>query len=241
MSEEAMEKAEKAMEKAKEYTEKMRKSTLGEPWRIFKIMAEFVDSFEKMSKEGPSVTVFGSARTQPDEESYISAQKMGELLANNGYGTITGGGPGIMEAAHKGANEAGGRTIGLNIELPFEQTFNPYQSLGINFHYFFTRKVCFLKYSVAVIGYPGGFGTMDELFETLTLIQTNKINRIPTVLVGKDFWGPMQGWIKNTILEDKRISADDLDLYHIVDTAEEAMDIIIEAHKKGIPHTIVEV
>ncbi len=225
---------EKAIVNAKNYTEEMRDFTKDEPWRIFRIMAEFVESFEVMSKEGPAITVFGSARTQPDEKSYKDAFKMGQILAENGYGVITGGGPGIMEAAHKGCHEAGGHTVGLNIELPFEQVTNPYQSTGINFHYFFTRKVCFLKYSVGFVVYPGGFGTLDELFETLTLIQTEKLNSLPIVLVGKKFWGPMIDWIKNTMLEDKRISETDMNLFFLADSAEEASKYILDYHHQGL-------
>jgi len=225
---------ENAIINAKNYTEEMRDFTKDEPWRIFRIMAEFVESFETMSKEGPAITVFGSARTKPEEDSYKNAMKIGQIFAKNGYGVITGGGPGIMEAAHKGAYESGGHSVGLNIKLPFEQVTNPYQSASFNFHYFFIRKVCFLKYSVGFVVYPGGFGTLDELFETLTLIQTEKLNALPVVLVGKKFWGPMLDWIKNTMLADKRISEKDLDLFYLADTPEEASQYIFDYHNKGL-------
>ena len=205
--------------------------TKNDPWRIFRIMAEFVDSFETMSHQGPLVTVFGSARTKPEEHDYKEAEKMGRLLVENNYGVLTGGGPGIMEAANKGAKEAGGRSVGLNINLPMEQTSNPYLTEAIDFHYFFIRKVNFLKYALGVVAFPGGFGTMDEFFEALTLIQTEKVNPIPLCLVGKKFWQPAMDWFKNTLLFEKRVSPEDFDLFTLVDTSEEAMQIILEAHK----------
>lgn len=209
-----------------------------EPWRIFRIMAEFVESFETMSKQGPLITVFGSARTQPEEPIYKSAVTMGRLLAENGYGALTGGGPGIMEAVNKGASEAEGKSIGLNIKLPMEQDPNPYQNTNVDFRYFFIRKVCFLKYSIGIVAYPGGFGTIDELFEVITLIQTEKINPVPTVLVDIKFWTPLIDWIKSTMINDNKICAKDVDLFKIVDTAEEAMEYIIDSHKRGITRTI---
>ena len=211
--------------------------TKEEPWRIFRIMAEFVDSFETMSSQGPLVTVFGSARTKPEDRFYKDAEKFGRLLVESGYGAITGGGPGIMEAVNKGAYEAKGTSIGLNIILPMEQSPNPYQTTWIDYRYFFIRKVCFLKYALAVVGYPGGFGTMDEFFESMTLIQTHKVNAVPIVLVGLEFWNPMVEWIKHTLLADGMISEKDLDLFVVVDTAEDAMKHILECHKKGIVQT----
>ena len=205
--------------------------TKNDPWRIFRIMAEFVDSFETMSHQGPLVTVFGSARTKPEEHDYQEAEKMGRLLAENNYGVLTGGGPGIMEAANKGAKEAGGHSVGLNINLPMEQSANPYLTEVVDFHYFFIRKVNFLKYALGVIAFPGGFGTMDEFFEAITLIQTEKVNPVPLCLVGKDFWQPGMDWFKNTLLYEKKVSPEDFDLFTLVDTAEEAMEIILEAHK----------
>ena len=214
--------------------------TKEEPWRIFRIMAEFVDSFETMSYHGPLITVFGSARTKPHEHFYKDAERFGRLLVENGYGALTGGGPGIMEAVNKGAYEAKGDSVGLNIKLPMEQSPNPYQTDGIDFRYFFIRKVCFLKYALAVVGYPGGFGTMDEFFEAITLIQTHKVNAVPIVLVGVDFWSPMVDWVKNTLLEDSLISEGDLDLFKVVNTSDEAMAHILECHKEGLVQTTTE-
>jgi uncharacterized protein (TIGR00730 family) len=207
----------------------------GETWRIFRIMAEFVESFETMAHQGPLITVFGSARTQPDDPIYQQAVEMGKLLAQNGYGVLTGGGPGIMEAANRGATEAGGKSIGLNIDLPMEQHPNEYQKISLDFRYFFIRKVCFLKYTLGVIVFPGGFGTMDELFEAVTLVQTNKINKIPTVMVGKDFWSPIEQWIKKTMLNEYNyIDEADTDLFKVVDSAAEAMQYLLELHKDGV-------
>lgn len=197
--------------------------TKEDPWRIFRIMAEFVESFEEMSKHGPLVTVFGSARTPAEHPEYKEAVEMGRLLAQSGYGALTGGGPGIMEAVNKGAKEAGGESIGLNIKLPMEQHSNPYLTTDIDFRYFFIRKVNFLKYSCGLVAFPGGFGTMDEFFEAITLIQTNKMPIVPIALVGVDFWNPMISWLKKTILADEKISPEDMDLFKVVDTAAEAM------------------
>lgn len=207
---------------------------MSEPWRIMRMTAEIVDSFEKMSEFQNLVSVFGSARTKPDNPEYISAYNMGKLLVENKYGVLTGGGPGIMEAASKGAFEAGGPSIGLNILLPHEQNPNKYQTMSLDFRYFFIRKVNFVKYSVACIAYPGGFGTIDELFETMTLIQTNKINDIPIVLVGQKFWSPMIEWIKDSLLSSGKISENDLLFYHIADDPYEALEIIKGAHRKEI-------
>ncbi len=207
--------------------------TKDDPWRVFRIMAEFVDSFEKMSRQGPMITVFGSARTRPDEQDYRQAEALGRLIVAEGFGVLTGGGPGIMEAANKGAFEAGGVSIGLNIELPMEQKPNPYLTTGIDFRYFFIRKVNFLKYALGVVVFPGGFGTIDEAFETLTLAQTDKINRIPIVLVGTAFWAPLREWIVDKLLGSGRISPGDLDLFHLVDTPEEAMAHIRQIHTKN--------
>ena len=198
-----------------------------DPWRIFRIMAEFVESFEEMSRQGELITVFGSARTQPDHPEYQEAVKMGRLIVENGYGALTGGGPGIMEAVNKGAYEAKGKSVGLNIKLPMEQHSNPYLTVSVDFRYFFIRKVNFLKYSKAAIAFPGGFGTMDEFFEVLTLVQTNKIPPMPIILVGKKFWTPLIEWFKTTLLhEGEKISPEDMDFFHLVDSAEEAIQII---------------
>ncbi len=208
-------------------------------WAIFKIMAEFVEGFEKMSRINPSVSIFGSARTLPDNPSYILAEEIAFQLTQKGYGVITGGGPGIMEAANKGANRGKGTSVGLNIELPFEQEHNPYidRDKLMNFDYFFVRKVMFVKYSQGFIVLPGGFGTLDELFEALTLIQTHKIGKFPIILVDKKFWGGMIDWIKSTLLrEAQNISPEDLDLFITVDTAEEAVAKIDEFYKSYL-HT----
>jgi uncharacterized protein (TIGR00730 family) len=213
--------------------------TKEDPWRIFRIMAEFVESFETMSTQGPLVTVFGSARTKPGHAEYAEAEKMGRLLVENGYGVLTGGGAGIMEATNKGAHSAGGTSVGLNIKLPMEQSANPYLTAEVDFRYFFIRKVNFLKYALAVVVFPGGFGTLDEMMETLTLIQTNKINRIPLVVVGKKFWTPLLEWFETTLVEDKKINSFDLNYFKLVDSSEEAMNHILEVHRKdGLIHTV---
>lgn len=198
-------------------------------WSIFKIMAEFVTGYEAMQKIKPCVSIFGSARTKPDHPYYKLAEDIAFELTKRGYGVITGGGPGIMEAGNKGAMAGNGTSVGLNIELPFEQSSNPYidNDKNINFDYFFVRKVMFVKYSQGFIVMPGGFGTLDELFESLTLIQTHKIGRFPIILVGKKFWGGMVDWIKEVLLEqENNISAEDLDLWALVDTADEAVNEI---------------
>ncbi|MBT3741840.1 TIGR00730 family Rossman fold protein [Polaribacter sp.] len=194
-------------------------------WGIFKVMAEFVDGYEKLSKIGPCVSVFGSARTQEDHEYYKLAEEIAFQLTQNGYGVITGGGPGIMEAGNKGAHRGKGVSVGLNIELPFEQHDNPWidRDKNLEFDYFFVRKVMFVKYSQGFIVMPGGFGTLDELFEAITLIQTKKIGRFPIVLVGTEFWSGLLEWIKKTLIAQGNISEEDLKLFRIVDTAEEAL------------------
>ena len=198
-------------------------------WAIFKIMGEFVSGFEKMSKIGPCVTIFGSARTKPDNQYYLLAEKIAKRIVESGYGVITGGGPGIMEAGNKGAHLGGGTSVGLNIELPFEQHDNPYidSDKNLDFDYFFVRKVMFVKYSQGIVVMPGGFGTLDELFEAITLIQTKKIEKFPVILVGSTFWNGLLVWIKATLLERfETISAKDLDLIHVVDTSEEVIAIL---------------
>lgn len=194
-------------------------------WMVFKIMAEFVDGYEKLAKIGPCVSIFGSARLKPENKYYKMAVEIAEKITKLGFGIITGGGPGIMEAGNKGAFNAKGRSIGLNIDLPFEQHFNPYinKSYSMNFDYFFVRKVMFVKYSQGFIVMPGGFGTLDELTEALTLIQTNKIGKFPIVLVGSEFWGGLLDWFKATLVKEGMILEDDLDLYRVVDTADEAV------------------
>lgn len=204
-------------------------------WVIFKVISEFVQGFEKLAKIGPCVSIFGSARTPQDHEYYKRAEEIASLLVEHGYGVITGGGPGIMEAGNKGAHEAGGRSVGLNIELPFEQFDNIYIDPDklINFDYFFVRKVMFVKYSQGFIVMPGGLGTLDELFEAYTLIQTRKIARFPIVLVGRDFWSGLLDWIRGTLLErENNVSPEDLDLIAVVDTPEEAVKVIDDFYAK---------
>lgn len=210
-------------------------------WRVLRIMAEFVDSFDYMSRMPDNlVSVFGSARVKEDSAAYESARELGGRLVKAGYGVITGGGPGIMEAAARGASEAGGKSVGLNIELPMEQVPNPYQTDSLSFRYFFIRKVNFIKYSTAVIGMPGGFGTLDEISEVLTMAQTQKINLIPIILVGKEFWGGFLRWIKNTLLADGMIAEEDPSLLKLVDSAEEAVDYLVECQRYGRRGTIIE-
>ncbi len=203
-------------------------------WMVFKIMAEFVDGYEKMAKIGPCVSIFGSARLKPESKYYEIAVEIAEKITKLGFGIITGGGPGIMEAGNKGAFNAEGKSIGLNIDLPFEQHFNPFISkmYSLNFDYFFVRKVMFVKYSQGFIVMPGGFGTLDELTEAITLIQTNKIGKFPIVLVGSEFWGGLLDWFKETLLKEKMINADDLELYRVVDTADEAVEHIKAFYEK---------
>ena len=200
-------------------------------WSIFKIMSEFVEAYDRMAKIGPCVSIFGSARTQEDNPHYKLGVQIAEDLSKRGYGIISGGGPGIMEAANRGAQMGVGPSVGLNIDLPFEQNHNPYidPAHNLEFDYFFVRKVIFIKYSQAFVILPGGFGTLDELFEALTLIQTKKIARRPIVLLGKEYWSDLTNWIEKTMLgEEKNISASDLDLYRLVDTSEEAVHYIEE-------------
>lgn len=204
-----------------------------ETWRLFRILSEFVDGFETMSQIGQAVSVFGSARTLPDAHDYKLAVKCGRLLAENDFAVITGGGPGIMEAANKGAFEAGGRSVGLNISLPMEQKPNRFQNYELTFRYFFARKVMFVKYSSGVINFPGGFGTMDEFFEGLTLIQTLKTAPFPMVCIGHHFWDPLIAWIKSTMRDEYRtISPQDIDLFHVTDDVEEAVRLIVEYRKQ---------
>jgi uncharacterized protein (TIGR00730 family) len=198
-------------------------------WAIFKIVGEFVNGFEKMSKIGPCVSIFGSARTKPEDPNYKLAIEIAEKIANNGYGVITGGGPGIMEAGNRGAHLAGGTSVGLNIDLPFEQHDNPYidSDKSLDFDYFFVRKVMFVKYSQGFVVMPGGFGTLDELFEAITLIQTHKIQKFPIILVGTEFWAGLMDWIKSTLRDKyKTISPEDIDLIKLVDTSDEVIEVL---------------
>jgi len=203
-------------------------------WAIFKIMAEFVEGFERLSKIGPCVSIFGSARTKQDHEYYKLAENIAYKLTKHGYGVVTGGGPGIMEAGNRGANRGKGTSVGLNIELPFEQHDNPYidADKSLDFDYFFVRKVMFVKYSQGFVVMPGGFGTMDELFEAITLIQTKKIGKFPIILVGRNFWAGLFDWIKNTLVNEGNISPKDLDLISLVDTEEEVLEVIDTFYKK---------
>jgi uncharacterized protein (TIGR00730 family) len=207
---------------------------INDSWAIFKIMSEFVEGYERMAKIGPCISLFGSARTKADNKYYQIGSEIAEKLAIAGYGVITGGGPGVMEAANKGAQKGGGPSVGLNIDLPFEQNHNTYidREHNLEFDYFFVRKVIFVKYSQGFVILPGGFGTLDELFEALTLIQTKKINKRPVVLVGKEYWGGLLDWIKNTMLEkEQNIHQDDLNQFALVDTADEAISYIEEFYK----------
>ncbi len=207
---------------------------INDSWAIFKIMSEFVEGYDRMAKIGPCISIFGSARTHADNKYYQIGVELAEKLASAGYGVITGGGPGIMEAANKGAQQGGGKSVGLNIDLPFEQNYNPYidQEHNLEFDYFFVRKVIFVKYAQAFVILPGGFGTLDELFEALTLIQTKKINQRPVVLVGKEYWGGLIEWIKKVMLdEEHNISASDMQMFSLVDTAEEAYNYIDDFYK----------
>jgi uncharacterized protein (TIGR00730 family) len=203
-----------------------------DPWRVLRIQAEFVEGFGLLSELGPAVTVFGSARTRPDSPDYQRAQEIGAGLAQAGYAVITGGGPGIMEAANKGAVSASGVSVGLGIELPQEQGLNEYVDIGLEFRYFFVRKTVFIKYSQAFVVLPGGFGTLDELFEALTLVQTGKITKFPIVLVNREYWSGLISWLHETLLADGKISAADPDLFRIADDPVEVVKIITEAHRR---------
>lgn len=204
-------------------------------WAVFKIMSEFVNGFEHLSKIGPCVSIFGSARTLPDHKYYKIADELAFKICKKGYGVITGGGPGIMEAANKGAHRAGGKSVGLNIDLPFEQNHNQYidKDKSLQFDYFFVRKLMFVKYAQGFVVLPGGFGTLDEFFEALTLIQTNKIGKFPIVLMSKSFWGGLIEWIKEVLLDaNNSVNKEDLDLFYLADTVDEAVDYIDTFYSK---------
>ncbi|GEL98021.1 TIGR00730 family Rossman fold protein [Cellulomonas terrae] len=200
----------------------------GDPWRVMRIQSEFVEGFGALAEVGPAVSVFGSARVPVDHPDYALGQEVARLLVEAGYAVITGGGPGIMEAANRGALEAGGLSVGLGIELPFEQGMNDYVDLGVNFRYFFARKTMFVKYSEGFVVLPGGFGTFDELFEALTLVQTHKVISFPIVLVGREYWQGLVDWVRSAALPRGMISAADLELLKVVDTAQEAVDLVLE-------------
>ena len=200
-----------------------------DPWRVFRIMGEFVEGFDELATLSRGIAIFGSARTKPDNPDYKAAQETAALLAAQGFAVITGGGPGIMEAANRGAFEAGGMSIGCNIELPFEQRPNAYQTLSLTFKYFFVRKMMFVKYSLAFIIFPGGFGTFDELFEALTLIQTRKIRNFPIVLFGGHYWSGMLDWLRAAVLPGGKISEHDMNMFHITDSPSEVVEIVVKS------------
>lgn len=200
-----------------------------DPWRVLRIQSEFVEGFGALAEVGPAISLFGSARTSAEDPNYALAEQIGAGLADSGYAVITGGGPGIMEAANKGAREAGGISVGLGIELPHEQGMNDYVDLGVNFRYFFARKTMFLKYSDGFVIMPGGMGTLDELFEAVTLVQTQKVPSFPIALVGSQFWGGLVDWMRGTLVQAATIDADDVALLRVVDTAEEAVDFVVDA------------
>ncbi len=204
-------------------------------WALFKIMSEFVEGYERLSAIGPCISIFGSARTPPDNSTYLLTQEIAAAIAKQGYGVISGGGPGVMEAANKGAQEAYGTSVGLNINLPFEQDANPFidNDKLINFEYFFVRKVMFVKYAQGFVVMPGGLGTLDELFEAWTLIQTQKISSIPIILVGRKYWTGLVEWIKEQLLAEKNINPEDLDLIQIVENADEVIQALGKFHTKG--------
>jgi uncharacterized protein (TIGR00730 family) len=206
----------------------------GESWRVFRIMGEFVEGFDELTRLGPAVSIFGSARTPPDHPLYQECVETARLLGDAGFSIITGGGPGIMQAANEGAKKAGAKSVGLNIELPFEQDSNPYADLKIHFRYFFVRKTMFVKYAQAFVIFPGGFGTLDELFESLTLIQTGKIRNFPLVLFGSEYWGGLLDWLKERVEGHRNISAGDLDLLVVTDSPEEARDHIVTRYREDL-------
>lgn len=197
--------------------------SIEESWRIFRIMAEFVESIEALSKVTNAVTIFGSARVKPEDAYYQKAERLGQLLAQNGFSVITGGGPGIMEAANKGSADAGGKSIGMNIRLPFEQKPNPYANIHLDYKYFFIRKVMFVKYALAYVILPGGYGTMDEFFEALTLIQTKRVKSFPLILMGSEYWQGLLDWLKNSMLHKSMILPSDYEMIQIIDDPEEVV------------------
>jgi uncharacterized protein (TIGR00730 family) len=206
-----------------------------DPWRVLRIQAEFVEGFGALAELGPAVSVFGSARTRPEDPSYAVAEKTGRKLAEAGFAVITGGGPGVMEAANKGASEAGGVSVGLGIELPFEAGLNAWVDVGINFRYFFARKTMFVKYARGFVVLPGGLGTFDELFEALTLVQTQKVTSFPVALLGVDYWQGMINWLRDTVLADGKISESDLDMMILTDDVDEAVRLMVKAREHQVP------
>jgi hypothetical protein len=206
--------------------------TTTDAWRVFRIMGEFVEGFDTLARLGPAISIFGSARVKPDDPMYHAAATLSQRLVEEGFGVITGGGPGIMEAANRGALEAGGASVGCNIELPFEQGMNAYVNIAINFRYFFVRKTMFVKYAEAFVIFPGGFGTMDELFEALTLIQTGKVRDFPVILYGRKYWEGLLGWLRETMMEEGKIAQADLDLLVVTDSVDEAVRTIVDCYEK---------
>ncbi|TVQ97572.1 MAG: TIGR00730 family Rossman fold protein [Spirochaetaceae bacterium] len=204
-----------------------------DPWRVLRIQGEFVEGFDRLATLGPAVTLFGSARTTEDHPWYQAAVETARLLAGSGLVVITGGGPGIMEAGNRGARKGGGVSVGLGIELPFEQGINPHVDIAVNFRYFFVRKTMLVKYAQAFVIFPGGFGTLDELFESITLIQTGKVSHFPIILFGSEYWGGLLDWVRNSMLPHGNISAHDLDLITVSDSPEEVRDIVVEAIADG--------
>lgn len=204
--------------------------TRTDPWRVLRIQAEFVEGFDALAALGPAISVFGSARTPPQHSEYLTAREIGRALGRAGYAVVTGGGPGVMEAANRGAVDVGAQSVGIGIELPHEQRLNDWVDLGINFRYFFARKTMFVKYTQGFVVLPGGFGTLDELFEALTLVQTGKVTRFPVILVGTAFWSPLITWLEQTVASDVKIAPDDLELFHVTDSVEQAVSILVEAH-----------
>ncbi len=202
-----------------------------DPWRVMRIQSEFIEGFGSLAELGAAISVFGSARIPPGDPMYETAVRLGAALVGAGYGVITGGGPGIMEAANKGAFEAGGVSVGLGIELPFEQGLNRYVDLGINFRYFFVRKTMFVKYAQGFVVFPGGFGTLDELFEALTLVQTRKVTRFPILLMGTEYWRGLLDWLRDTVAAEKKIAAVDLDLVSVTDDVDLAVDLIVRVNR----------
>jgi len=203
-----------------------------DPWRVLRIQSEFVEGFGMLAELGKAITVFGSARTAPGDAFYLQAEELGRKLSDAGYAVITGGGPGIMEAANKGAHDAGGTSVGLGIELPFEQSMNEWVDLGMVFRYFFARKTCFLKYSIGYVGFPGGYGTLDEIFEAVTMIQTGKITSFPLVLFGTSFWSPMLAWITDTLLADGKIGSADIELFQLTDDVDHVVKLFQDAERE---------
>jgi uncharacterized protein (TIGR00730 family) len=206
-----------------------------DPWRVLRIQAEFVEGFGALAELGPAISVFGSARTRPEDASYAVAEEAGRKLAEAGFAVITGGGPGVMEAANKGASEAGGVSVGLGIELPFEAGLNPWVDVGINFRYFFARKTMFVKYAQGFVVLPGGLGTFDELFEALTLVQTQKVTSFPVALLGVDYWQGMINWLRDIVLADGKIAESDLDMLVLTDDVDEAVRLMIKAREHDVP------